>query len=281
MHIFREIIPLRAYLKDHRSLNSSIGLVPTMGALHPGHLSLVQKSKTENTTTVCSIFLNPTQFNNPFDLAAYPRTLDKDIQMLQEVNCDALFCPATNEMYSEHASLAFDVGPIGRILEGEFRPGHFSGVVLVVSKLLNIVQPQRAYFGQKDFQQFAVIDRLVQDLAFDVTLVCVPIVRESDGLAMSSRNIRLNADERQRSTVLYQCLIHARNGLLAKKSFNDINVEVSDFCFRQQVVLEYLALADRRNMTLLNGICDPRCAVLLIAARVGNIRLIDNLLLIE
>jgi pantoate--beta-alanine ligase len=281
MHIFREIVPARAYLKHERSRNSSVGLVPTMGALHPGHLSLVEASKRENTITVCSVFLNPTQFNNPVDLANYPRTLDNDLRLLLEAGCDAVFCPSNDEMYDAASSITFDVGPVGEILEGEFRPGHFSGVVLVVSKLFNIVEPDRAYFGQKDFQQFTIIDRLVKDLRYGVSLVCAPIVREADGLAMSSRNMRLNAAERKRAATLYQCLLQTRKRLLAGEPFEQIRTEMKDFCARQSVMLEYLAIADREDLTLLNDVSGLHHKLLLIAARVGDIRLIDNLFLSE
>lgn len=278
MRIFKEIEPLRAYLKHLYSTAFSVGLVPTMGALHPGHLSLISASKKQNEITVCSIYVNPTQFTNPADLTHYPRTLDRDMALLQDAACDVLFCPTNEEMYGAAPATSFDVGHAGTILEGEFRPGHFNGVALVVSKLFNIIQPQRAYFGQKDFQQFFIIDQLVRDLKFDVELFCAPIIREPDGLAMSSRNMRLNPDERKRAAVLYQCLVQTRSRLLNHEPFDVLKVEMKDYCNRHQVILEYLVLADRRNLSVPES---PDHAVLLIAARVGEIRLIDNLFVIE
>lgn len=279
MHIFREIGPMKAYLKRERSNRSTVGLVPTMGALHGGHVSLLQASKRENTITLCSIYVNPTQFNNPADLEKYPRTLDKDIQMLQEAECDAVFCPDNSTMYPAASQLKFDFGALDKILEGEFRPGHYSGVALVVSKLFNLVQPDRAYFGQKDFQQFRVISRLVEELKFDLSLVCAPIVREADGLAMSSRNMRLNAAERKRAVILYQSLKQTRDRLLQGESFSELRKTVASQFDLNNVKLEYLALADRESLTLLDNITDPSRAILLIAAHVGDVRLIDNLFL--
>lgn len=277
MHIFKEISPLRAHLRQHHSSHSSLGLVPTMGALHVGHQSLVQASKKENDTTICSIYVNPAQFNNPGDLVKYPRTFEADIERLTEAGCDVVFCPDNSEMYAESRHLAFDFGPLDKILEGEFRPGHFSAVALVVSKLFNIVQPDRAYFGQKDFQQFKIISRLVAELKFNLKVVCVPIVRERDGLAMSSRNMRLNENERKRATVLYQCLLKAREGLLQGKSFLGLREEARERCRLNGAKLEYLSLADRENLKPLEKITDGENAILLIAAQVGPVRLIDNL----
>ncbi len=281
MHIFREIGPMKAYLKRERSNLSTVGLVPTMGALHAGHMSLLHASKKENAITVCSIYVNPTQFNNLADLEKYPRTLDKDIQMLVATECDAVFCPDNSMMYPAVSQLKFDFGALDKILEGEFRPGHYSGVALVVSKLFNLVQPNRAYFGQKDFQQFRVISRLVEELKFDLSLVCAPIVREVDGLAMSSRNMRLNAAERKRAVILYQSLKQTRDRLLQGESFSQLRKTVATQCNLNNVKLEYLALADRENLTQLDNITDPSRAILLIAAQVGDVRLIDNLFLTE
>lgn len=278
MHIFKEIGPLRAHLKPLRSPSISIGFVPTMGALHPGHLSLIKASQEQNDLTVCSVFVNPAQFTNAADLARYPRTLQNDIDMLTRAACDILFCPDNEEMYKETPVLSFDVGVAGKVLEGEFRPGHFNGVALVVSKLFNIVQPQKAYFGQKDFQQFLIIDQLVRDLNIDVELICAPIVREPDGLAMSSRNQRLNPDERKQATVLHQCLLQSRRKLLEGVPFETVKSEMGTYCASHHVFLEYLALVDRKSLNPTNSMAD---AVLLIAARVGEIRLIDNLFVNE
>mgnify|MGYP002787668266 FL=1 len=170
MRVFKEIQPLRAYLKQIRASAKSIGFVPTMGALHSGHLSLIQASKKDNPITVSSIYVNPAQFNNPKDLAKYPRTLAEDLAMLENEGCEVVFAPSNEEMYATTPTLRFDFGGLDQILEGQYRPGHFSGVALVVAKLFNIVQPQVAYFGQKDFQQVKIIERLVEELKFDLHL---------------------------------------------------------------------------------------------------------------
>src|ERR1043165_7630788 len=187
MEIFKEIQSLKAFLSQKRN-SVSIGLVPTMGALHAGHLSLIEASKRENQLTVCSIFVNPAQFNNAKDLEKYPRTLERDLGMLEKAGCDVVFAPDAKMMYEAEPMIKFDFGDLDKILEGEFRPGHFSGVALVVSKFFHIIKPTVAYFGQKDFQQFKVIEKLVKELKFDLQLKPMPIFRESDGLAMSSRN---------------------------------------------------------------------------------------------
>ena len=281
MHIFKGIGPLKAHLKLQISPETSIGLVPTMGALHNGHLSLIKTSKKENTLTICSVYVNPTQFNNPADLEKYPRTIENDFRLLKEADCDIVFCPDSSEMYPEPSQIKFDFGSLDKILEGEFRPGHFSGVALVVSKLFHIIQPDRAYFGQKDFQQFKIVSRMTEELKFNLSLVCMPIVREADGLAMSSRNARLNERQRKQSGILYQCLKDTRQRLLQGEPFPKVKNEMRDRCDQGSVRLEYLAMADRNNFSLLETMGEPQQAILLIAAYVGDVRLIDNLFLQE
>ncbi|NOT75037.1 MAG: pantoate--beta-alanine ligase [Cyclobacteriaceae bacterium] len=281
MQIFNKIEPLRAYLRHHRDNHFSIGLVPTMGALHNGHLSLIKASRQVNRITVCSIYVNPVQFNNPADLEKYPRTLEADTKMLEEAGCDAVFCPSNQEMYDQPSTLKFDFGSLDKILEGEFRPGHFSGVALVVAKLFNIVQPDKAYFGQKDFQQFKVISRMVEELKFDIELIGAPIIREADGLAMSSRNVRLSKEERSRAVILNQCLRKACKGLRDGDSFSSVKKMVTEECNNNKIRLEYLAIADKHNFTLLEDVKNPDKVVILIAAFVGEVRLIDNMLLAD
>lgn len=279
MHIFKEIAPLKAHLKARRTGPVSVGFVPTMGALHDGHVSLVRASQQANTVTVCSIYVNPTQFGNPEDLAKYPRTLEKDLQILEANACDIVFCPETEEMYGTTGAVAISFPGLDTILEGEFRPGHFSGVAQVVAKLFHIVQPDRAYFGQKDFQQVAVISRMVTALKFDVEIVSMPIVREPDGLAMSSRNQRLTPEQRRQATILHASLQETREQLRNGKSLSGMIEVIRSRCAGQDVKLEYLALVDRENFTLLETITGTRAAVILIAAQVGPVRLIDNLFL--
>jgi len=276
MHNFREIKALHAHLRTLRSTHSSVGLVPTMGALHEGHISLLRAAKKDNDVTVCSIYVNPTQFNNPEDLKKYPRSLDEDLEWLQKENCDVVFCPDDSEMYGE-AVLDISFPGLDNILEGEFRPGHFSGVAQVVAKLFHIVAPDHAYFGEKDFQQVVVIRRMVEALKFPVSIVTLPIVREPDGLAMSSRNRRLSPSARKRAAVLYEYLNYARAALLKQESFSSVLDGVKKNCKEQNIALEYLCLADTMGLSTLDRITDPKKAILLIAARIGTVRLIDNL----
>jgi pantoate--beta-alanine ligase len=278
MVIFKEIEPLRAFLHDKRVQDRSIGLVPTMGALHHGHLELIKASKKVNSLTVCSIFINPTQFNNPLDLEKYPRSPEKDIDLLKSVGCDVLFAPDKKDMYPKPSTIKFDFGQLDKILEGEFRPGHFSGVALVVSKLFNIVNPTRAYFGQKDFQQFKIINRLVEELHFDIELICFPTLREADGLAMSSRNLRLSTEQRKTALVFYRVLTFAKAEIKKGADLKSIKEKVTKMCFLENDVrLEYFELADAENLNLLENVKNANQSILLIAGFVGEIRLIDNM----
>lgn len=282
MEIFREIKALRAYLGHRKKQTDTIGFVPTMGALHQGHLSLIAQSKAENRITVCSIFVNPTQFNNPADLEKYPRDLDRDIQLLREANCDVLFVPDVKEMYAQKNSVKIDFGYLDKILEGEFRPGHFSGVALVVSKLFNIVQPSVAYFGQKDFQQYKIVSVLAEELLFEVQLKSVRTLREPDGLAMSSRNQRLTPDQRKKAIVFYQSLLLTKQWLTEKIAVAEIIERIKKkFEAIDDVRLEYLVVANAENLKPVESVSIEPNTVILIAGYVGEIRLIDNLLLEE
>lgn len=276
MHVFREIGPLKAFLRE-KNTQQSIGLVPTMGALHQGHISLLSASKSENDLTVCSIYVNPTQFNNPSDLEKYPRTLEADLNLLEKHGCDVVFAPSNTEMYEAPSSIKFDFGELDKVMEGQFRPGHFSGVALVVSKLFHIVAPDVAYFGQKDFQQFKVIEQLTSELKFDLKLRCMPILREEDGLAMSSRNQRLNPEQRKKSIVLYESLILAKEFLAKGQSLSSVKDQIKQKCEAVNVKLEYLELAEAKNLKLTENVTGEN--VLLIAGYVGEVRLIDNILL--
>ena len=280
MEIFKQIAPLRTYLDRVRKSDKSIGLVPTMGALHRGHISLIQTSKSQNAVTVATIYVNPTQFNNPTDLQKYPKTLEKDLDMLQKAGCDVVFSPEDGEMYEEKSLLKFDFGHLDKVMEGEFRPGHFSGVALIVSKLFNIIQPDRAYFGQKDWQQFAVIRQLVRELKFNFELQSVPILRESDGLAMSSRNLRLNQAQRTNATVFYKALLMARKALVSGEGLDTVKKAVSEMVnSKPEIKLEYFELADSKNLTILNNVDKAVLPILCIAGYAGDVRLIDNMFL--
>lgn len=278
MQIFKEIDPLKIHLQQKRKAGFSVGLVPTMGALHEGHLSLIRSSKEATGVTVCSLYVNPTQFNNPADLEKYPRTIEKDIAMLESAGCDVLFAPETATMYERPSTIKFDFGQLDKVLEGKFRPGHFSGVATVVSKLFHIVDPDHAFFGQKDYQQLAVITKLVEELKFNIKIHGAPIIREASGLAMSSRNQRLSDEEKKRALILHESLLDARRNLLAGNPWDDVHKEITQRFEKEKLELEYFELLNRDDITTaFSG--DVKKGVLLIAAYVGPVRLIDNMLI--
>lgn len=280
MEIFKQIPPFRAFLKEIRKSGSTIGLVPTMGALHDGHLSLIKAAKLQNSLTVCSIYVNPTQFNNTIDLQKYPRKLEEDVKLLEKVGCDVIFCPENDEMYETDSRLKFDFGSLDKVMEGKFRPGHFSGVALVVSKFFNIVAPDNAYFGQKDWQQFVIIRQMVQELKFDVSLHYVPTYREPDGLAMSSRNLRLNKEERAKATIFYKALMAGKQNLLSGEPLDTVKKLVTDMVDKTDgVTLEYFEIADSKNLNVLEFVNEAEKPILCIAGYVGEVRLIDNMFL--
>ena len=206
MKVFTTTREIRQYLAELRSKGLSTGFVATMGALHQGHLSLIAQAKQDNDVVICSIFVNPTQFTDPSDLEKYPRPIAKDTQMLEQAGCDILFNPEVSEMYADNEHWHLNLGEIEHLLEGKFRPGHYQGVTQVVYKLFNIIKPDTAYFGQKDYQQVMVISKMVELLNMPVKLVMCSILRESDGLAMSSRNIHLTVEDRQHSLILSKTL---------------------------------------------------------------------------
>ena len=276
MQIFRGIDATRAFITEEKKLNKRIGLVPTMGALHKGHLSLVSKSRIENELTIASIFVNPLQFNNPSDLLKYPRTVEQDLKFLKESGCHSVFIPAPDEMYKLPVSLSMNFGTLDKILEGKFRPGHFSGVGIVVAKLFNIIQPDIAYFGQKDYQQFLIIKQIVDDLSFPVQLKCEAIIREPDGLAMSSRNRRLSGEERVIAPMLYHTLLEVRKSIL-HKSMAQLKEDVIKKTSKTIVKIEYLELGNRENLQILQKYDNSIPSILLIAGYVGEVRLIDNM----
>lgn len=275
MQVFREITSIRKFIIEQKSTGKKVGLIPTMGALHIGHLSLVRKSMAENSLTVVSVFVNPLQFTNPYDLEKYPRTIETDVQLLESVGCDILFCPLAEGIYHETPQLKFDFGHLDKVLEGQFRPGHFNGVAVVVSKLFNIVQPDVAYFGQKDYQQFMVILKLVEALSFPVALVCCEIIRENNGLAMSSRNKLLSAEAQVAAGVIFLALSFAKGNIL-QMNIGAIKAKVEAMLLDNGLRLEYFEMADRKNLNVLQSF-DPHVpSVLLIAAYLGEVRLIDN-----
>lgn len=279
MEIFKQIAPLKAFIEGIKRHDKSIGLVPTMGALHSGHLSLIQASKSQNSLTIATIYVNPTQFNNPTDLEKYPKTLEQDLLLLEKAGCNAVFCPDDLEMYERPSLIKIDFGSMDKVMEGKFRPGHFSGVAIVVSKLFHIIQPESAYFGQKDWQQFAIIRQLVDELKYNVSLHSVPIVRELDGLAMSSRNLRLNQIQRVHATVYFKALSWAKDELKNGMDLQHVKQRVKEMVDQTpEMRLEYLELADSRNLDVLEANID-NTGILCIAGYAGTVRLIDNMFL--
>lgn len=277
MKIINTVKELRAELEICRGRGESIGLVPTMGALHNGHVSLVERAVAENDVVVVSIFVNPTQFNDKEDLRNYPRTLDADCALLQAAGAAIAFAPSVEEMYPEPDTREFSFAPLDTVMEGACRPGHFNGVAQIVSKLFYAVEPHRAYFGEKDFQQLAIIREMVRRLALNLEIVGCPIVREADGLAMSSRNTLLSAEERERaltiSRTLFASLAFAKkNTLAATKAFveNTINSTPG-------LDLEYYKIVDGNTLQDIDEWSNSDYPVGCIALFCGKIRLIDNI----
>jgi pantoate--beta-alanine ligase len=270
---------LGEYLAQLRSDGKTIGFVPTMGALHEGHLSLLAQAQQYTSEVVCSIFVNPTQFNDPKDLEKYPRPIASDIEKLERAGCDLLFNPDVNEMYAANEKWHLEIGELEHLLEGKFRPGHYQGVTQVVYKLFDIVKPDIAFFGQKDYQQFLVIQKMVEKLHLPVKLVMCPILREADGLAMSSRNIHLSADDRQHALVLSKTLNWLKQNFDRNKIPTLIRECETMMSAGPGVDLEYFEIANGDNLHAADQ--NTKNIVALVAAKVGKTRLIDNVLLVH
>jgi pantoate--beta-alanine ligase len=268
--------------RDSTGGQSDIGFVPTMGALHDGHISLLKTSVNENQITVCSIFVNPAQFNDPTDFKKYPSTLEQDIFKLETNFCDILFLPNVEEIYPDGIAKRdhYDLGYIETILEGEFRPGHFQGVCMAVERLLNIVLPDKLYLGHKDYQQCMIITRLINLMGLEkkVQIRICPILREKDGLAMSSRNIRLNSEQRVQAPIIYKSLLFLKQNL-GKGSLKDLKKEAMNFLQENGVRADYIEIADAKTLKPINE-WDSRTNILgLAAGYIDGVRLIDNLIL--
>ena len=278
MRIVKTINELISLVNELKADNKTIGFVPTMGALHEGHLTLVRQCVAENEVCIVSVFVNPTQFNNKADLEKYPRNVEKDAQLLEEAGCAYVFAPSAEEMYSTdelEKTFEFDFGGMDRLMEGKFRPGHFNGVVQVVSKLFKLVQPDKAYFGKKDFQQLAIIHRMVRLMHFQVEIIDCPIVREASGLAMSSRNERLSAAERDTAANIYRILNESRN-LTDKMSPGELTQWVTDEVNNAGgLSVEYFDIADRETLITIDR-WQPE-SIGCIAVFCGEVRLIDNI----
>jgi pantoate--beta-alanine ligase len=273
--ILHTVSELRNLLKSH---GRQIGFVPTMGALHPGHISLIERAKSENQLVVCSIFVNPTQFNNPEDLQKYPKTLQSDCDLLAAAGCDIVFAPSVEEIYPNLPQLSMNFGNLETVMEGKFRKGHFNGVGIVVSKLFHIVNPDKAYFGLKDLQQVAVIRRLVNELNFNTEVVPCSTVREKDGLAMSSRNARLSPEARQLAPQIYLALEKAKKDLINGLSVSETNENLNrHFLSFPQFELEYFEVVDFDNLEAVDQKCGDGQTAICIATYLDGVRLIDNL----
>jgi len=276
MLVFNKIKDLKPHLGSESLKGSSVGFVPTMGALHHGHISLISQSKKENALTICSIFVNPTQFNNPADLTKYPRTPSQDKDLLESAGCDILYMPDVKDVYPENDGRTFDFGYLDTVLEGAHRPGHFNGVGQVVSILLQAICPDKAYFGSKDYQQVMVVKELVKQLQLKVEIVACPILREEDGLAMSSRNTRLSAEER-RIAALIPTVMQEANAIAKQQGITPAKDFVRGFIAKQPLMkLDYYEICHADTLEPVSRLTPLQPAISLIAVFIGNIRLIDN-----
>lgn len=280
MQLITSIPLINQLVRSYYMEGLSVGLVPTMGALHEGHLALVRQALAENDRVVVSIFVNPIQFNNAQDLAKYPRTLSQDQVLLEQVGCHVLFCPTEVDMYPAQPRIGMQFEGLDDVLEGAFRPGHFSGVGVVVSKLFHAAMPHRAYFGQKDFQQCLIIRQLVKDLSFPITLRFCPTVRESSGLALSSRNTRLSALARNtQAPLLYQALQLVAQQLAQGHTAALATAQAHQLLAQEPAIqVEYLSVVDTLTLKpVLGGVANPKEVIVCIAAYLEGVRLIDNL----
>ena len=277
MKIVHTVKDLQAALAALRAQGKTVGLVPTMGALHAGHASLVKRCVAENDAAVVSVFVNPTQFNDKTDLEKYPRTLDADCHLLEQCGAAFAFAPSVDEMYPEPDTRQFSYAPLDTVMEGKYRPGHFNGVCQIVSKLFDAVKPDRAYFGEKDFQQLAIIREMVRQMKFPLEIVGCPIVREDDGLALSSRNARLSAEERQQALQISKTLFASRD-YVKTHTVAETQLFVEDaIAAAPGLRLEYFELVDGITLQKIAAWEDTAYAVGCITVFCGEVRLIDNI----
>lgn len=257
----------------------SIGFVPTMGALHDGHISLIKKSKSQNSLTICSIYVNPTQFNNIIDLNKYPVTLEKDIDKLEMADCDILFLPSTEEMYmNNEIKEHYDLGMLEHILEGKYRPGHFQGVCTIVDKLLKAIKPNTLYLGKKDYQQCMVINKMITDKKYEVRLEICETIREPRGLAMSSRNLRLNEVEKIDALKIIETLINIKKDI-KPGNLEEIKINATKYLTKNGYKVDYTEIADAATLEIVSDWDGKAKLVALVAAYLNNLRLIDNIIL--
>lgn len=286
MILFKKADDLVKWLDTQRQNEKKLGFVPTMGALHAGHISLMNESKNENDITVCSIFINPTQFNDPADFEKYPVTIEKDIEMLENAGCDVLFLPGVNEIYPQGITAdteQYDLGHLEAILEGKYRPGHFQGVCLVIERLLNIANPDVLYLGQKDYQQCMVINQLLHLMGKEerVKIKICPTLREKNGLAMSSRNMRLSEPERANASIIYESLVQLKKELIPGRELFILKEMVENKLAHAGFQTDYVEVADAVTLSSVSIWDGKQKLVALIAAFLNGVRLIDNMIITE
>jgi len=280
MIVFKKTDDIRQFITEEMGSGTTSGFVPTMGALHQGHISLITKAKQENKIVISSIFVNPTQFNNSKDFEKYPSTIENDIDMLEKAGCDILFLPSVKEIYPHGTKdqQHYDLGYLETLLEGKFRPGHFQGVCQVVDRLLKIVQPQNLYLGQKDYQQCMVIKKLVEITGSKTTIIICPTLREPDGLAMSSRNMRLSTEERRQAVKISETLSFIKKEI--KPGYlEDLKIRASNYLTDVGFTVDYVEIADAATLQLMENWDGKRKLVALAAAFLNEVRLIDNMIL--
>lgn len=277
MNIYKSIEDLQAFVEAERAKGLRIAFVPTMGALHAGHLSLVRRALSECDRCIVSVFVNPTQFNDPRDLETYPRTLEADSSLLASVGTSALFAPEVSTIYPEEDTRTFEVGAVAEVMEGRYRPGHFNGVMQVVSRLFDIVRPDCAYFGEKDFQQIAVIRAMVRLIGSPVEIIACPIVREADGLALSSRNVRLSAEERREAPQIYRILSESRSWAKDMSPQQVIERVTEQINAVPHLRVEYFEIVDTDSLQPIASWSDSPAPHGCITVFCGEVRLIDNI----
>jgi len=281
MILFKKAQSLTEYLQKLKSQNVSVGFVPTMGALHNGHISLIKKAKKECDIVVCSVFVNPVQFNNKTDFEKYPVTIEQDILLLEENKTDILFLPSVKEIYPNGTDKLqhFDLDYLENILEGFYRPGHFQGVCNVVHRLLSIVEPNKIFFGQKDYQQTLVAKKIIHQFHQQTEMIVEATLREKDGLAMSSRNMRLSNDARKKATAIFKALQYIRQNI-ATKNFEELKKEATEIILKNGFdKIDYIEICDAENLEAVNHFTKQKKLIALIAAYIEDVRLIDNLLI--
>ena len=277
MIIFKKKIDISNYIVNYKKTSGKIGFIPTMGALHKGHISLIEASKKTDTLTICSIFVNPTQFNNTADFEKYPVTIEKDIDLLEKAGCNVLFLPSVEEIYPADSSttLPYELGFIETVLDGKYRPGHFQGVCNVVQRLLDIVQPNTIYLGQKDYQQCIIIKKLTELIQSPTQIIICPTLRESDGLAMSSRNMRLTSVERIKAVRISEVLLFIKQEI-KPGNLQDLKQRCINYLTNEGYNVDYVEIADATNLILLQNWDGKTKLVALVAAFLNEVRLIDN-----